>query len=147
MYDLHIPLGSLTVTAQDNPINTDDLLANFRQRVGLVEAKMLTNGRIYNAPWDESNGPVTVQQGDMLHLLLEWQSLAKAEESYTIFVHLIDGNNVPYAALDYTPLGGASPTHLWIPQMAPRPNLPRSLSLAHRPQPAPRPIFCGGGTI
>ena len=119
MYDLNIPLGSLTVSAQENPINTDDLLANFRQRVGLVDAKMLTNGRIYNAPWDENNGPVTVQQGDILHLLLEWQSLAKAEESYTIFVHLIDGNNVPYAALDYTPLGGASPTHLWIPKWLP----------------------------
>ncbi len=118
-YDLNIPLGELSVTAQDNPPDTDGLLANFRQRVGLVDAAVLANGRIAQAPWDANKGPLTVQRGDTIHLLLEWESLAKAEESYTIFVHLIDGNNVPYAALDYTPLGGAAPTHLWIPKWLP----------------------------
>ncbi|HUM70269.1 MAG TPA: hypothetical protein PLK31_15665, partial [Chloroflexota bacterium] len=52
-------------------------------------------------------------------IILKWESLAKAEESYTVFVHLIDGANVPHVALDYTPLGGATPTHLWIPKWLP----------------------------
>ncbi|MBX3055460.1 MAG: DUF2723 domain-containing protein [Anaerolineae bacterium] len=115
-YPAQLTVGNLTVTPQDNPPNTDHLLANFRQRVGLASAVVLANGRIARAPW---SNPITAQPGDAIHLILEWESLAKAEESYTIFVHLIDGNNVPYVALDYTPLGGATPTHLWIPKWLP----------------------------
>ena len=54
-----------------------------------------------------------------MHLRLRWQSLAPAEESYTVFVHLIDAANRPLVALDYTPLGGSAPTHLWIPKWLP----------------------------
>ena len=50
---------------------------------------------------------------------MRWQSLASAEDSYTVFVHLIDAANRPLVALDYTPLGGSSPTHLWIPKWLP----------------------------
>ena len=60
------------------------------------------------------------QAGDTLNITLQWQSLAPAEESYTIFVHLIDLGNRPIIDnLDYTPLGGAFPTHLWIPKWLP----------------------------
>jgi hypothetical protein len=34
-------------------------------------------------------------------------------------VHLIDEANQPIVTLDYTPLGGAAPTHLWIPKWLP----------------------------
>ena len=34
-------------------------------------------------------------------------------------MHLIDASNRPIVALDYTPLGGAAPTHLWIPKWLP----------------------------
>ncbi|MCP5093922.1 MAG: hypothetical protein GY943_00055, partial [Chloroflexi bacterium] len=63
--------------------------------------------------------PFIVQQGDILNVTLTWESLAIAEESYTIFVHLIDAGNAPHISLDYTPLGGAMPTHLWIPKWLP----------------------------
>jgi hypothetical protein len=46
-------------------------------------------------------------------------SLALAEESYTIFVHLNDLGHFPHVSLDYTPLGGATPTHLWFPKWLP----------------------------
>ncbi|MCP4360073.1 MAG: hypothetical protein GY796_18870, partial [Chloroflexi bacterium] len=111
---LDLQVGTLQVSAQDTPPETDHLLANFRQRVGLVGAK--ANGRA--APWPTEN-PLTAQPGEIINLILEWESLAAAEESYTIFVHLIDGANVPHVALDYTPLGGATPTHLWIPKWLP----------------------------
>ena len=62
---------------------------------------------------------LTARSGDTVNITLNWESLAKAEESYTVFVHLIDGNNVPYVFLDYTPLGGSAPTHLWIPKWLP----------------------------
>ncbi|MFO7680090.1 MAG: hypothetical protein R6X34_08565, partial [Chloroflexota bacterium] len=60
-----------------------------------------------------------VQPGDTLKTTLTWQSLAPAEESYTIFIHLIDAANRPVAGIDYTPLGGSMPTHLWIPKWLP----------------------------
>jgi hypothetical protein len=114
---LDLGLGTLQVEAQSNPVSTSHLLANFRQRVGLVSASarsgLLERRR---APWAE---PMVAAPGDSLNLVLEWQSLAPAEESYTVFVHLIDQTNRPWVTLDYTPLGGSTPTHLWIPKWLP----------------------------
>jgi hypothetical protein len=112
-----LSLGSLEVAGQDHPMPTSALLANFRQRVGLLSAKV-RNGLFdrRSAPWSD---PIQVDHGDIVHITLEWQSLAKAEESYTVFIHLIDASNFPHVALDYTPLGGSTPTHLWIPKWLP----------------------------
>ena len=114
---LALPLGDLNVTEASRPIDTRRLLTAFRQRVGLVAAAA-RNGLIdrRSAPWDE---PIRAQAGDTINVALEWQSLAPAEESYTVFVHLIDLANQPLVALDYTPLGGSTPTHLWIPKWLP----------------------------
>lgn len=68
------------------------------------------------APWSE---PLLIRPGQTINLNLHWLCLDYAEESYTIFVHLIDGANQPLVALDYTPLGGSAPTYLWIPKWLP----------------------------
>ena len=115
---LNLSLGLLNVSAQDSPPATDHLLANFRQRVGLSGADVRVNGRRASAPW-QSDTMLTAPSGDTVNITLNWESLAKAEESYTVFVHLIDSNNIPYVFLDYTPLGGSAPTHLWIPKWLP----------------------------
>ena len=112
---LGLELGTLSVTAQPYPINTDYLLANFRQRVGLVNASAWYKGR-HAAPWDT---PIMARPGDTIDLHFTWQALAKAEESYTVFVHLIDLNNRPIVSLDYTPLGGSAPTYLWFSKWLP----------------------------
>ena len=112
-----IALGEINVTGNDRPLDPGNLLANFRHRVGLFSARAragITDRR--SAPWDK---PLEVSAGDSIHLTLNWQSLAPAEESYTIFVHLIDKSNRPLVTLDYTPLGGSTPTHLWIPKWLP----------------------------
>ena len=114
--DLAQPLGALSVSARPDPPPTDHLLANFRQRVGLSSA-VAWNGPVgRSAPWEE---PLPARPGDTVNLVLQWETLAKAEESYTVFVHLIDAANRPLVTLDYTPLGGAAPTHLWIPKWLP----------------------------
>jgi len=113
---LNLSLGALSVTGQKYPIGDDLLLANFRQRVGLVSAKVRGGDGRRTAPWSD---PLAVRPGDTLRIILKWQALAAAEESYTVFVHLIDLANRPIVALDYTPLGGASPTHLWFPKWLP----------------------------
>jgi len=107
--DLDIPLETLSVMGQTRPIATNHLLANFRQQVGLRGAEI--NGQ--TAPI----APLSAKAGDTINVVLEWESLAQADESYTVFVHLIDLANRPIIDdLDYTPLGGAFPTHLWIPK-------------------------------
>jgi len=111
-----VSLGELTVTAQPRPPATAALLANYRQRVGLAGATARAGRERRTAVWAE---PLPARPGDAIHLLLQWQSLAAAEESYTVFVHLIDAANRPLVALDYTPLGGSAPTHLWIPKWLP----------------------------
>jgi hypothetical protein len=115
--DPRIPLGDLTVAANEGSVYSDGLLANFRQRVGLLSARARAGlSQRRSAPW---NNGLEVMTGDTVHLTLEWQSLAKSEDSYTVFVHLIDLANHPLTALDYTPLGGSAPTHLWIPKWLP----------------------------
>ena len=109
-------LGELTVTAQDHAPDYRRLLANFRQRVGLVSATARLGLERRAAVWAE---PLPARPGDTIRLLLQWQSLARAEEGYTVFVHLIDADNRPLVTLDYTPLGGSAPTHLWIPKWLP----------------------------
>ena len=115
---INISLGSLEVEAQPFPVATDHLLANFRQRVGLVNATARGGNGRFTAPWP-SEQPLTVKRGEAININLTWESLALAEESYTIFVHLIDPGNFPQISLDYTPLGGSMPTHLWIPKWLP----------------------------
>jgi hypothetical protein len=114
--EMGLALGELTVGGWHPPPRTDLLLANFRQRVGLVGATARVGGQRRTAVWNE---PLPAQPGETVRLLLKWQSLTQAEESYTVFVHLIDPENRPLVTLDYTPLGGSTPTHLWIPKWLP----------------------------
>ncbi|KAA3663699.1 MAG: DUF2723 domain-containing protein [Chloroflexi bacterium] len=117
-FPLNISLGTLEVESQQFSITTDHLLANFRQRVGLVKASVRGENGRFTAPWPAEQ-PLITKRGDAININLTWESLARAEESYTIFVHLIDPGNVPHISLDYTPLGGSMPTHLWIPKWLP----------------------------
>lgn len=113
-----LPIGQLQVIAAANPPRTHHLLANFRQKVGLVAATARADSR-GRAPWST---PLSAQPGDVIDLTLTWECLAHPEQSYTVFVHLIRPDNSPVELvrpLDYTPLGGSAPTHLWIPKWLP----------------------------
>ena len=109
-------LPSLLVIEPDTIPPAGSVLANFRQRVGLEGAAAKAGRQSVDAPWPD---PLPARPGDTIYLTLDWRSLDYAEESYTVFVHLIDEANRPIVALDYTPLGGAAPTHLWIPKWLP----------------------------
>ncbi|MFZ0546201.1 MAG: DUF2723 domain-containing protein [Candidatus Promineifilaceae bacterium] len=112
-----VEIGFLDVTAQAFPLQSGRLLANFRQRVGLVSATASQGFDRRTAPWTDD--PLIVQSGSTVHLTLEWESLASPEDSYSVFVHLIDSADHPLVTLDYTPLGGSAPTYLWIPKWLP----------------------------
>jgi hypothetical protein len=83
-----------------------------------VKGTVRGNGRLLRAPWADEQA-IQANPNDVLNIILTWEALAIPEESYTVFVHLIDTANQPHVALDYTPLGGSTPTHLWIPKWLP----------------------------
>jgi hypothetical protein len=54
-----------------------------------------------------------VQAGEDINLTLYWQALAKTEEDYVVFVHLLLGKDQVWAREDSQPLDGAAPTSTW----------------------------------
>ncbi len=91
-------------------------LANLDNQVALMGAQARAGWQVRRAPWD---APLHVEAGRPLHLTLTWRALATPDESYTVFIHLMDGAGQVVAGHDYTPLGGAAPTYLWFPKWLP----------------------------
>ncbi|TEU15319.1 MAG: DUF2079 domain-containing protein [Anaerolineales bacterium] len=55
----------------------------------------------------------SAKPGGSLHLTLYWQVLAEMDESYTVFVHLLGGDNRIWGQKDGIPGGGTRPTTSW----------------------------------
>jgi hypothetical protein len=91
-------------------------LANLDNQVALMGARARAGGQVRRAPWE---APLMVRAGQPLHLTLNWRALASPRDSYTVFIHLIDGAGRYVTGHDYTPLGGACPTYLWFPKWLP----------------------------
>jgi hypothetical protein len=124
--ELELSTGSTTVelavvTVLPNPgAPAMDLLersvANLDNQVGLIKARARVGWQTREMAWQD---PLVVRSGRALHLTLTWYALASPRESYTVFIHLIDGAGRPVIGHDYTPLGGACPTYLWFPKWLP----------------------------
>ncbi len=56
----------------------------------------------------------TLVEGEELKLTLYWKVLSETEDSYHVFVHLIDERGHIIAQHDGIPSGGAVPTNIWI---------------------------------
>ncbi|HID88176.1 MAG TPA: glycosyltransferase family 39 protein [Anaerolineae bacterium] len=52
-------------------------------------------------------------QGDVLPLTLYWRADGPTERSYTLFVHLLGPEGLPYGQVDRIPGNGSSPTSSW----------------------------------
>jgi len=57
--------------------------------------------------------PTRIKPGETLHLTLYWQALTTMKTSYTVFTHLLDGENKLWAQQDNQPVGGIHPTSAW----------------------------------
>jgi hypothetical protein len=51
--------------------------------------------------------------GKTLDVTLYWQSVAKSDKDYTVFLHLLDSSGIVRAQLDMQPRSGAYPTSIW----------------------------------
>jgi len=58
-------------------------------------------------------GADTVQPGDTLAVTLYWQCVAEMDTNYTVFVHLLDENEIVVAQRDTYPGLGNAPTSTW----------------------------------
>ena len=114
-----VEVATVTVLpgADGGPVEKlDRALGNLDNQVALVGARARAGWQNRTAPWDD---PLAVQAGRPLHLTLAWRALASPRDSFTIFIHVIDGAGRPVMGHDYTPLGGACPTYLWFPKWLP----------------------------
>jgi hypothetical protein len=59
--------------------------------------------------WDRQVGP-----GDILRLTLEWEAREDVQDSYKVFVHLLDEEGRLVAQRDSQPVGGSRPTATWL---------------------------------
>jgi hypothetical protein len=107
--DLHVRAAAL---APPDAVLTA-AMANLDSRIVLLGGRASARGQTVETPWPE---PLTVRPGDRIQVWLDWRALTAVDQPYTVFVHLIDGTGQPWAQHDYTPMGGAFPTFLWIPR-------------------------------
>jgi hypothetical protein len=93
------------------PAVPQPLEANLAGKVRLLGYDLM-NGRRKGE--ESGGGRIEVKPGDSLHLTLYWQALAPMDVSYTVFTHLLDGNNVIWGQHDSVPGGGSLPTTGWV---------------------------------
>ncbi len=110
------PLGGMEVREPPLGGRKGGALANLGNQVALMEARARAGWQAREATWEE---PLVVRAGRPLHLTLTWHALVSPRDSFTIFIHLIDGAGRPVTVHDYTPLGGSCPTYLWFPKWLP----------------------------
>jgi mannosyltransferase len=58
--------------------------------------------------------PDELRAGEAMHLTLYWRALDEMEVSYTVFVHLLDGENRLWGQRDSVPGNGTLPTTGWV---------------------------------
>ncbi len=122
--DLMFPSGSTAVTIGTLTVEPakgitppravlDSALANFNSEIVLMG---VTAGAGHQTARNLWTLPLAVQPGQVIDLWLDWRALKQPGASYKVFVHLIQNDQLAAPPADYyTPLGGAFPTHLWIP--------------------------------
>jgi hypothetical protein len=117
-----VELATITVLPPAFPLGGmkggENALANLDNQIALMSARARVGLQARRAEWNE---PLVVRPGETVHLTLTWRGLARPRDSYTVFIHLMDGANRPVEEInpDDTPLGGSFPTYLWFPKWLP----------------------------
>ena len=81
-----------------------------------VQLEALFGGSIQLQGYDLSQGTATpVRPGTDLAIRLYWQPIARVDDDYTVFIHLVDSEGQIQAQADGPPLSGRYPTSFWKP--------------------------------
>lgn len=115
-----IALGTLHVepSTLPSPSSMQAHLADFSAQIALLGASAHVDGQSVSTTSGAWTQPLVARPGQSIRVWLDWQALQQPLDNYKVFVHLITENEQLAAppADFYTPLGGAFPTHLWIPK-------------------------------
>ena len=95
-------------------------LGNFGGRMLLTDATVRLDGGSNQAPWDN---PLTARAGEPVRVTLRWRCLRRMKDNYKVFVQFVgpglfnpQTQGPLWGQDDFWPVGGAFPTHLWIPK-------------------------------
>jgi hypothetical protein len=115
--DDRLLLGNIRVAAHPRAARESqvivDALTNLGNDVALVSSLTQSGWAARVDAWEK---PLRARPGDVVHLTLQWEALARPRMSYTVFLHLLDESGRLRWGHDYTPLGGAFPSYLWFPK-------------------------------
>lgn len=103
------------------PVETmNSALGNFGGRMLLTGAAVRLGGQTNHVPW---GAPPTARAGETIRVTLHWRCLRRMDESFKISVQFIGPGlfnprtqGPVWGQDDMWPVGGAFPTHLWIPK-------------------------------
>jgi hypothetical protein len=56
----------------------------------------------------------SLRAGEELRLVLYWRGIKRTGANYTVFVHLVDGQDRIWGQMDSEPAGGQAPTTSWV---------------------------------
>jgi len=97
-----VELGKVRVRRVE-PVDLSDVELvgpfKFGDRIGLLGYKL---------------SDTSVTPGNYIRLVLYWEALTGMTESYTVFVHLVDGGGQTWAQADALPVNGMYPTWAWL---------------------------------
>ncbi|MFN2131235.1 MAG: protein O-mannosyl-transferase family [Anaerolineae bacterium] len=83
----------------------------------LGDAVLLSSVRVNGANVSAERFDGTIQPGESLRVVLDWEALRPIDENYKVFVQLLDGGlQVRAQGDDKAPLRGSAPTLLWFPR-------------------------------
>ena len=103
--------GQEAVTLYTIHVHATDRLWAPPEGTRPVEAEL--GGLVELVGYDLS--PTALAAGDTVQLTLVWRCLREMDTSYTVFVHLLDGEQQIRGQQDNPPVGGRYPTTLWVP--------------------------------
>lgn len=97
------------------PIFEDSEIVVFEvpeAKVEIANEKMVNLGKQVIFLGYRVDDPI-VKPGDTIHLTLYWRALAKLDQDYTVFTHLLDGDGEIRGQMDSQPLCRFLPTSIW----------------------------------
>jgi hypothetical protein len=89
------------------------LAATFDGQIKLLGYEVGSERRLSSEAYRNQAGQEAIRPGESLDVTLYWQALAPMERNYSVFVHLLDENDLVLASQDTFPGQGTYPTRLW----------------------------------
>jgi 4-amino-4-deoxy-L-arabinose transferase-like glycosyltransferase len=109
-------IGTIPLLGLDNLPASDKLVFGSFKIAPLVSTADLQTTRPVNVKFGNAfalSAFSLSKSSNLWNVSLYWQSIAKTDTDYTMFVHVLDANGKVVAQIDAQPRGGTYPTSIW----------------------------------